>query len=70
MFVLALGYYIVPALLGGIGDTMIAQLIEQQVADFGNWGMAGALCMALLAGTGIILALIMRLYGSGNAWRR
>jgi putative spermidine/putrescine transport system permease protein len=70
VFVLALGYYIIPALLGGLGETMIAQLIEQQVADFGNWGMAGALSAVLLAGTAIILTLIMRLYRLGNAWRR
>jgi putative spermidine/putrescine transport system permease protein len=49
---------------------MVAQVIEQQVADFGNWGMAGSLSVALLAGTGIMLALIMRVYGSANVWRR
>jgi putative spermidine/putrescine transport system permease protein len=70
VFVIALGYYIVPALLGGFGDTMVAQVIEQQVADFGNWGMAGSLSVALLAGTGIMLALITRVYGSANVWRR
>ena len=51
VFVLGLGYYITPALLGGPGDTMIAQLIEMQVADFGNWGLAAALAVILLAGT-------------------
>jgi len=70
VFVIALGYFIVPALLGGFGDTMIAQLIEQQVADFGNWGMAGSLSVALLAGTGTMLAVIMRLYGAASVWRR
>ena len=52
VFVMGLGYYITPALLGGPGDTMIAQLIEMQVADFGNWGLAGALAVVLLAATG------------------
>jgi putative spermidine/putrescine transport system permease protein len=70
VFVLALGYYIVPALLGGLGETMIAQVIEQQVADFGNWGMGGALSAALLACTVIVLALVMRIFGWKNAWRR
>ncbi len=70
VFVIALGYYIVPALLGGLGDTMVAQLIEQQVADFGNWGMAGTLSAVLLAGTCVTLALILRVYGVRNAWRR
>jgi putative spermidine/putrescine transport system permease protein len=70
VFVLALGYYVVPALLGGLGETMIAQIIEQQVADFGNWGMGGALSAALLVCTAIVLGLVMRLYGWKNAWRR
>jgi ABC-type spermidine/putrescine transport system permease subunit I len=69
-FVLALGYYIVPALLGGLGETMIAQVIEQQVADFGNWGMGGALSATLLVCTGIVLAVVMRLYGWKSAWRQ
>jgi len=70
VFVLALGYYIVPALLGGLGETMIAQVIEQQVADFGNWGMGGALSAALLVCTAIVLAMVMLLYGFKNAWRQ
>lgn len=70
VFVIALGYYIVPALLGGIGDSMVAQVIESQVADFGNWGLAGMLSAVLLAGTCITLALVLRVYGARNAWRR
>jgi putative spermidine/putrescine transport system permease protein len=70
VFVLALGYYIVPALLGGLGETMIAQVIEQQVADFGNWGMGGALSASLLVCTAIVLAVVMRLYGWKSAWRQ
>lgn len=43
VFVMGLGYFITPALLGGAGDTMIAQLIETEVSQFGEWGVAGAL---------------------------
>jgi putative spermidine/putrescine transport system permease protein len=60
VFVMGLGYYITPALLGGPGDAMIAQLIEMQVADFGDWGLAGALSVVLLAGTGIVFAFVNR----------
>jgi putative spermidine/putrescine transport system permease protein len=70
VFVISLGYFIVPALLGGFGDTMVAQVIEEQVADLGNWGMAGTLSAVLLAGTCLTLALILRIYGVRNAWRR
>jgi putative spermidine/putrescine transport system permease protein len=70
VYVIALGYYIVPALLGGLGDTMVAQVIEAQVADFGNWGLAGAVSATLLAGTGMMLALILRAYGMQSTWRQ
>ena len=60
VFVIGLGYYITPALLGGPGDTMIAQLIEAQVAEFGRWGLAGALALVLLLGTSVTFALVHR----------
>jgi putative spermidine/putrescine transport system permease protein len=49
VFVLALGYYITPAMLGGGGDTMISQLIAFQTQDQLNWGIAGALSLYLVA---------------------
>jgi putative spermidine/putrescine transport system permease protein len=60
VFAIGLGYYITPALLGGPGDTMIAQLIEIQVAEFGRWGLAGALALVLLLGTSVTFALVQR----------
>ena len=60
VFVMGLGYFITPALLGGAGDAMIAQLIEQQVADFGEWGVAGALSVILMVGVGVTFALLFR----------
>ena len=60
VFVLALGYFIVPALLGGPGDTMIAQVIQSQIADFGDWSVAGALAVALLAAVGLSFAVVRR----------
>lgn len=49
VFVLALGFYITPAILGGGRVTMIAVLIEQQVRELSNWGFAAALSTVLLA---------------------
>ena len=60
VFVIGLGYYVTPALLGGPGDAMIAQLIEMQIADFGNWGLAGALAVILLLGTTMTFLLVSR----------
>jgi putative spermidine/putrescine transport system permease protein len=49
VFILALGFFITPALLGGGKVMMIALLIEQQVSQMLNWGLASALCMVLVA---------------------
>ena len=68
VFVMGLGYYITPALLGGPKDLMIAQLIEMQIADFGNWGLAGALAVILLAGSMLTLAFVRKsLFGGSFA---
>jgi putative spermidine/putrescine transport system permease protein len=58
VFISTLGYYITPAMLGGPRQIMIAQLIQQQIADFGNWGLAGALSLVLLAVTAGMLGLL------------
>lgn len=49
VFVLALGFYITPALLGGPRTLMIATLISQQAIDLLNWPFAGAISFVLLA---------------------
>ena len=48
VFVLALGYYITPALVGGPRDQMISYMITYQVNEVVNWGMASALGVLLL----------------------
>lgn len=57
VFVTSLGYFITPALLGGLRDVMIAQLIHEQVADIGTWGVPAALSVVLLAGTFVLFGL-------------
>ena len=39
---------------------MIAQLIETEVSQFGQWGIAGALSLVLLFGVGVTFALLFR----------
>lgn len=48
VFILAVGYFITPRLLGGPRDQMIAMVIEQQVELGVNWGFASALAIILL----------------------
>ncbi len=48
VFILALGFYITPALLGGLKDTMIAQIIEQEMKETFDWPFAAALSTILI----------------------
>lgn len=58
VFISTLGYYVLPAMLGGPRQLMVAQLIQEQVGQFGNWGVAGALSVVLLAATALLLWLL------------
>jgi ABC-type spermidine/putrescine transport system permease subunit I len=61
VFVLALGFYITPALLGGLRDQMISQLIVQQVQQRLDWGFASAMAVLLMGITFAILFVASRL---------
>ncbi len=50
VFILALGYYITPALVGGPQDQMISQFIVHHANHSLNWGLASALGTLLLLG--------------------
>jgi putative spermidine/putrescine transport system permease protein len=58
VFISTLGYFVTPAMLGGPRQTMIAQMIQDQIAQFGNWGMAGALSLLLLAISGVLFLIL------------
>jgi putative spermidine/putrescine transport system permease protein len=49
VFILSLGFFITPALMGGPSDVMIAMLIEREVEFTLNWSFASALAVILLA---------------------
>ena len=63
VFVLALGYYITPALVGGAGDQMISYFIAFFTNQSLNWGMAAALSVLLLITTLLLLVFCSRLSG-------
>ncbi len=62
VFILALGFYITPALLGGQRDVMVSMLIQQQVTQL-NWGIASALALILLTVALVVYALFTRILG-------
>ena len=43
VFLMSLGFFITPALIGGPQQMMLAALIQQQVTELLNWPFAGAL---------------------------
>jgi putative spermidine/putrescine transport system permease protein len=61
VFVLALGFFITPALLGGLRDQMISQLIVQQVQQRLDWGFGTAMSVLLMAATLAILFVASRM---------
>ncbi|WP_433706442.1 ABC transporter permease [Paraburkholderia sacchari] len=66
VFVMALGYFVTPALLGGPSYMMLAELIAQLVQELLNWGLAGAAAFVLLAVTLALYALQLRFTGSAR----
>lgn len=63
VFVLCLGFYVTPALLGGGKVQMWAMRIETSVNLYANWGAASALGVVLLVVTLAILYGLHRLFG-------
>lgn len=63
VFVTAIGFFIVPALLGGRRETMITQLIIDQIQQTMNWGFAGAISVLLLVVVLVVFAAYDRLLG-------
>ncbi|WP_027816440.1 ABC transporter permease [Paraburkholderia bannensis] len=66
VFVMALGYFVTPALLGGPSYMMLAELIAQLVQELLNWGLAGAAAFVLLAVTLGLYALQLRFTGGAR----
>ncbi|HUE11375.1 MAG TPA: ABC transporter permease subunit [Steroidobacteraceae bacterium] len=57
VFIMALGFYVTPVLLGGPADTMISQLIVTQVTTLLNLEFGYALSVILLAATVGVLTI-------------
>lgn len=57
VFLLSMGFFVTPALIGGPQQMMVATLVSQQVRELLNWPFAGALVGCLLVVTlGLVLA--------------
>ena len=68
VFVLSLGFYITPAMLGGPRDITLSMLIANQVDQL-NWAYASCLSAVLLATALVIIVVCRRLPGIGSAFK-
>ncbi|CAD5378712.1 Spermidine Putrescine ABC transporter permease component potB (TC_3.A.1.11.1) [Pseudomonas sp. OF001] len=66
VFILSIGYYITPALLGSPNDQMISYFVAFYTNTTINWGMATALGGLLLAATLLFYAIYNWLVGAGR----
>jgi putative spermidine/putrescine transport system permease protein len=66
VFIIAIGYYITPALVGGQSGRMISNEIARHMQSSLNWGLAAALGSILLFGVLILYWAYNKLVGADN----
>ncbi|MFI4982764.1 MAG: ABC transporter permease, partial [Nevskiales bacterium] len=64
--ILSLGFYVVPALLGGRADMMLANLVDFYAREIIDWPMASALSVILMA-TAALAAICLSIIPGGSA---
>ena len=63
VFILSIGYYITPALVGGQTGQLISNMIAYHMQQSLNWGLAAALGAILLGCVAVLYAIYDRLVG-------
>ena len=66
VFILAIGYYITPALVGGQSGTLISNFIAFHMSNSLNWGLAAALGAILLGVVMVFYFLYDKIVGVDN----
>ena len=66
VFILAIGYYITPALVGGTSGTFISNRIAYHISSSLNWGLGAALGAILLVLVLALYALYDKIVGIDN----
>ncbi|MGF7163244.1 putative spermidine/putrescine transport system permease protein [Rhodoligotrophos appendicifer] len=66
VFIMSLGYYVTPALVGGANDQMLAYFIAYYTTSSANWGLAAALGVLLLGATAVLYFVYARLTNLGQ----
>ena len=68
VFVMGIGYFITPSLLGGTDDAMISQLIQVQVSKLLDWQFASAISVILLIVSLVILYVSRKVMKVDKLW--
>lgn len=68
VFVMSIGYFITPSLLGGTNTIMISQTIQIQVNKMMNWPFASSISIILLVFTYIILIFSKKVMHVEKLW--
>lgn len=68
VFTISLGFFVIPALLGGMRDILLAQLVEVNINTTLNWGLAAALSTLLVITTLILYAIAHRWFRVNTLW--
>lgn len=66
-FILAIGYYVTPALVGGAADQMVSYFVAFYTNKTVNWGMASALGSLLLIATLLLYSVYGKLTNPNQA---
>ncbi|WP_291550173.1 ABC transporter permease [Bosea sp. (in: a-proteobacteria)] len=66
VFILSLGFYVIPALLGGRQDMMFANLVDFYTREVLNWQMASAVAVLLIAAAVLASVLLSKVRGGGS----
>ena len=70
VFILSLGFYVTPALLGGGRVQMLEQRIESTITIYSNWGASSALGVVLLLMALVMIWLMNRVFGLDKLFMR
>jgi putative spermidine/putrescine transport system permease protein len=60
VFIVSLGFFITPALIGGTSETTVAMIIYSFINELFDWGRAGSLAITLLGAVMILLLIAAR----------
>jgi spermidine/putrescine transport system permease protein len=67
VFILAMGSYVTPALLGGTEGTLIGQRIAVQFLDLANQPLGSAMSAVIMLIVVVLATIVLRRYGLGEA---